>query len=101
MENWYTGTDLKFLIEMSSSGFSMDDDDWSILVRSSGKIVQEIPKTDCVRENDGKWYVFVNASYLKSGELALVAHIRVPDPNFDDDFRDEYEVKVVGKIDKI
>lgn len=86
---------------MNSSGFSMDDDDWSILVRSSGKIVQEIPKGECLREEDGKWYVHVNASYLKNGELALVAHIKVPDPNFDDDFRDEYEVIVVGKINKI
>ena len=101
MDNWYIGTDLKFLIEMNSSGFSMDDDDWSILVRSSSKIVQEIPKGECLRDSDGKWYVHINAGYLKNGELALVAHIKVPDPNFDDGFRDEYEVLVVGKINKI
>lgn len=101
MENWYLGTDLKFHIEMTSTGFSMDDDDWSILVKNANKVIQEIPKSGCLREDDGEWYVHINAEHLKKGDLALVAHIYVPDPNFNDGYRDEIELVKVGKINKL
>lgn len=101
MENWYIGTDLKFEIELTSSGFSMDDDDWTISVKSANKIVQEIPKSDCVKEQDGKWYVFVNAEYLKKGDLELVAHAYVPDEHFNDGYRDEVDKVRVGRMNKV
>lgn len=101
MDNWYIGTDLKFLIEMTSSGFDMDDDNWTILVKSANKIVQEIPKSECLREDDGSWYVHINADVLKKGDLVLVAHIYVPDPNFNDGYRDEIETEKVGRIVKV
>ena len=100
--NWYAGTDLKFLVEMSSTGFNMDTDDWSISVKNANKVVLEIPKSQCVREAaEGKWYVHINADILKPGTLSLVAHIRVPDVNFEDGYRDEYEERSVGTIKKI
>lgn len=99
--NWYAGTDLKFLVEMSSTGFNMDSDDWSVSVKIANKVVSEIHKSECVRESDGKWYVYINADILKPGSLSLVAHIRVPDANFEDGYRDEYEERMVGSIKKL
>ena len=86
---------------MTSTGFSMDDDNWSVSVMCANKIVQVIPKEDCVKEEDNKWYVFINAEYLKKGDLTLVAHIYVPDSNFNDGYRDEVELAKVGKIIKV
>lgn len=101
MDNWYVGEDLKFLVEMTAPGFSMDDDDWSVTVRIGSKDVAEFKKEDCIRDNDGNWYVCIEADILSRGPLTLVGHARIPDMDFDDGIRDEIDAKSMGKIDKI
>lgn len=100
-DKWYIGEDLKFLVEMTATGFSMDDDDWSVTVMISNKPVAEFKKEDCVRGDDQNWYVCVPAEVLKKGPLTLVGHARIPDVDFEDDIRDEIEVKSMGKIEKV
>lgn len=98
MANWYLGTDLKFLVEMTAQGFSMDNNDWEVSVMCGTKTVSTFGKQDCIRDDDGNWYVCIKATLLKKGDLTLVAHALVPDTDFEDDIRNEVDKEKVGKI---
>lgn len=98
---WYLGTDLKFLVEMTASGFSMDDNDWSVTVYIGNKAVKEYDKSECVRDDDGNWYVCIQSDLLKKGDISLVGHARVPDTDFDDNYRDEVDKQLVGRMLKV
>lgn len=100
-EGWYEGSDLKFLVEMTASGFNMDDDHWAVGVQCGTKIVRKYEKEECIRGNDGKWYVCVDRDVLKKGELSLVAYAAVPDTDFEDGFRDEVDKSYMGLIKKV
>lgn len=97
----YEGSDLKFLVEMTSEGFSMDDDEWSVGVQIGSKIVTTIPKEKCIKGEDGKWYVCVNKEFVKKGEFSLIAYAHVPDADFEDGDREEVFKQHMGNIQKV
>ena len=101
METWYLPNDLKFLVEITASGFSMDDNDWRVGVKCGSKIVKTYNKSECVKGEDGNWYVCIEKSILKKGEFALIGYAEVLDPDFEDGIRSEADKVRIGRIESI
>lgn len=101
-ESLYLGTDLKILVKMEAPGFSMEDDEWEVMLKIGGKIVGEYPKAECIKDEEGNYYACVRGSSLKNGALDIVFHALVPDSDFmDDGLRNEYDKQPLATIKKI
>jgi len=85
----YLGTELKYKVTITASGFSMDDDDWSVTI-SRGKISKSFPKSECIHGEDG-WYVCFDTSELGAGQYIATITALVPDDDFPDGFRTEVQ----------
>lgn len=100
----YIGTKKKYLIEILSTGFDMDRDDFTItLVKGKKSVV--IPKSDLIVKSytvtvDGheveknNYYFRVNTFVFGKGVVEAIVTAHVPDTDFPESVRDE-----VGKID--
>lgn len=98
----YEGSDLKFVVELTSDGFDIDRDDWAVGVQVGTKILTTITKSEAIKSpEDGKWYICINKEYVKKGDLSLVAYAKVPDADFDDGVRDEVDKRFIGVIQKV
>ena len=98
-DRYYLGSDLKFKIEITASGFDQATDDYTIdLYCGNKKIVYT--KADIV-EQDGEHYLLVNTSLLKPGTMKLVITAMVPDDTFNSGVRREVEVINIGTIKSI
>lgn len=95
----YAGTDLKFLIDIKSSGFKMDEDDFDIVLTNGRKKV-EFTKDDLVHGDDG-WYLCFNSSELGSGDINIIVYAYVPDSDFDDGIRTEVYKDALCRIEGI
>lgn len=82
---YYVGTDLKFLISIEASGFSMDEDHYSIVLRCGGK---EVPG-DVVEGDNNEHYLIIDSSQFSSGTLKMIVYAEVPDEDFPDGARTE------------
>ena len=115
---------MKFAINLTALGFSMDDDDFSIEV-ASGKtsvigykkkdqqpttdlnvvIFREPPLSDSSDSSDsdteeGTWYAIVDTTTLAIGEMRVIARAFVPDPNANDYVRTEIAIAPLGTLEK-
>lgn len=100
-DQFYMGTDLKVLIEMTAPGFSMDDDDWEVILKSGSKILKTYTKEECVVGEDGKYYICVRSEDMKRGSIDIVFHALVPDEDWDDGIRNETDKQTFARILKI
>ena len=82
---YYVGTDLKFLISIEASGFSMDEDHYSVVLRCGGK---EVPG-DVVEGDNNEHYLIIDSSQFGSGTLKMIVYAEVPDEDFPDGARTE------------
>lgn len=99
---YYLGSDFKALVQMTAPGFDMDLDDWSVSVMIDDRKTHTYKKADCVRANDGKYYVPVSRDYLKkTGTLKLVGNAEIPDTDFPDGIRHESVPITIGKYKKL
>ena len=81
------GTKLKFKVEMTASGFSMDSDLWTVTV-SRGPVSHVYAKTDCVKGLDG-WFVGVDTTEFGAGTYYATLTGYVPDTDFQGGVRPE------------
>lgn len=100
-ESIYTGTDLKILIEMSAPGFSMEDDNWEVIFKSGSRVLKTCPKSECISDDDGKYYALVRATEIRQGKLDIVFHALVPDGDWDDGIRNETDRQALTTVKKI
>lgn len=99
---YYLGSDFKALVILTAPDFDMDLDDWSVSVYIDDKKTHTYKKADCVRDNDGKYYVPVSRDYLKkTGTLKLVGNAEIPDEDFPDGVRHESVPVTIGKYKKL
>ena len=97
MERPYIGTDLKFIIEIESPGFSMSRDEFEVLLEGSeGEIL--VPKRDMVHDANGKWYVCFDTNDLGPGLIRATVTAHVPDDDFVDGIRDEVDKYVIADV---
>lgn len=90
MKKYYIGTELKFALTITSSGFNMDSDPWiAVVTNGSNSIQYGRGKDNTVIDDNGQWYILVNTSELGSGQYYLIVEIDVPDDDFSDGYRHE------------
>ncbi len=85
-ENVLLGTDLKIKVELTCEGFSMDDDDFDLVLRWNGgeKPLQKRESShsdELVRSDEGDWYLCIETEGMK-GLVTLIAKLYVPDNDF-------------------
>lgn len=100
MDNYYVGNDLKFLISITAQGFSMDNDNYSIVLRCGNKEV-EVSKDDIVTDNSGNHYLCIDSKPFGKGTLQMIVYADVPDDDFEDGTRREVEVLNLCKLEKV
>ena len=94
------GEDRKIEVLLSNlpDGVTMDTVDVTFTV-SSGHSFMEFTRDKLCKTADGKYYLPVATSQLGLGDLKLSAHVRIPDTDFADGYRDEYpELDLNAKI---
>lgn len=98
-DRYYLGSDLKFKIEITASGFDQATDDYTVDLYCGNKKVS-YTRADIV-EQEGDYYLLVNTSLLKPGTMKLVITAMVPDDTFTSGVRREVEVKTIGVVKSI
>lgn len=91
----YIGTKLKYIIEIGSSGFSMESDRFTVDIMR-GNNAMHFEKYDMETDDQGNWYVCFDTLALGTGRVTAKVTAYVPDDDYEDGFRVE-----VQKIDLV
>ncbi len=94
------GEDRKIEVLLSNlpDGVTMQNLDITFTVSCGYQSVQ-FDRTHLRTTADGRHYLAVDTSQLGLGDLKLSAHVRIPDTDFADGYRDEYpELDLNAKI---
>lgn len=86
-DNTITGTELKYKVVITATGFSMDTDDWSVTI-SRGTTSHTYEKADCIHGADG-WYVCFDTADYGPGDYYATLTAYVPDTDLPDGLRTE------------
>lgn len=84
----FVGTKLKFAITISSPGFDIGEDDFTVDIRRGAKMLH-FEKEDLVVDENGKYYVCFDTAELGGGIIEAIITAFVPDDDFDDGIRTE------------
>ena len=124
MANYYKGDEIKFSIKLEAPGFSMDDDDFDIEVKSGNTSVKgykdasksqdadvvifretetvqpETPEGEEPQESVtvSTWYAIVDTSTLALSTMRVIATAYIVDANANDGVRKNIAVKTLGKL---
>jgi hypothetical protein len=124
MANYYKGDEIKFAINIEAPGFSMDDDDFDIEVKSGNTSVKGYK--DAAKSQDtavvifkemetvqpetpegmepqdpvtvSKWYAIVDTSTLALSTMRVIATAYIVDANANDGVRKNIAVQTLGKL---
>ena len=84
----YVGTRLKFVVDIVTEGFSMNTDDFKVVIKTT-KTEKVIPKSEMLVTEDEKYLFTVDTLELGTGDYVVSTFAYVPDTDFDDDVRIE------------
>lgn len=89
MDRAFIGTELKFLVDISSEGFDMNADPYEIVLSCSGR-TKKITKDDIIYDEvEDKHYMLVDTADFCPGTLMAKVIAQVPDTDFPDGYRAE------------
>lgn len=91
MEPVIIGTEVKFAVNISAEGFSMEDDDFVISLLKGRNVVKEYSKTDLVLDFDGTYLLCIDTTEVGVGSFDIAVMAKIPDTHFEDGFRTEIE----------
>ena len=95
----YIGSEAKYLVTLSSPGFSMADDQFEIILkRGSNELT--FAKSDLVLRN-GNYYLCFDTTELGIGDVVAIVKAHVPDADFPDGFRTEVFKVELTKIRRV
>lgn len=108
MATFFKGTEIKFAIELTAEGFSMDDNNFDIQVATAGSSISG-SKTGTATTGQGSqevsifkdgdtWYAVADTSSLKKGDLRVIATAHIPDNSVNDNMRNEIAVATLGNL---
>lgn len=100
IEQVFIGTELKYLVEITATGFSMEDDDFHIVV-SVGNKKATYNKTDLLVDEEDNYYLAIDTSLFKKGDLYATLYAYVPDDDFPDGLRTEVNVQKLTTLKQI
>lgn len=87
-EQVFVGTKLKFAIAISSPGFDINEDDFTVDIRRGAKLIH-FEKEDLVVDENNQYYVCFDTAELGGGIIEAIITAFVPDDDFDDGIRTE------------
>ena len=90
----YQGTELKFILDIQSEGFSMADDDFKVVIKNTKKSVT-IPKADMILDENENYLFTVDTGFMGTGEYWITTIAYVPDDDFDDGLRTEVQKQLL------
>lgn len=82
----WSGSGLKYAVNMDCDGFDMDEDDWKITVVRGAKTIEFTPE-NAVQGEDGQWYICIDTSLLSPGDAFIIFDAFIPDEDFEDGIR--------------
>lgn len=123
METYIKGEEIKVAINLEAPGFSMDNDDFIIEVKS-GKVIitgyknpPEGSSTDVIifketetvpPEEEGgeettinKWYAIIDTKSLPAGTLVMIATAKILDTHANDGVRDSIATTQLCKLSEV
>ncbi len=86
----FLGTEKKYLIDIESTGFEMDRDDFEVVIKRGSNTIT-FTKENMVKDEEDNWYVSFNTSQLGAGVASMIVTAHVPDSDFPDGIRDEVD----------
>lgn len=124
MANYYKGDEIKFAINIEAPGFSMDDDDFDIEVKSGNTSVKGYKDASKSQDTDvvifketetvqpetpegeepaepvtvNTWYAIVDTSNLAISSMRVIATAYIVDANANDGVRKNIAVQTLGKL---
>ena len=124
MANYYKGDEIKFAINLEAPGFSMDDDDFDIEVKSGTTSVKGYKNSESQTSTDivifkettttqpeteegeepaepvtvNTWYAIVDTSTLALNEMRVIATAYIVDANANDGVRKNIAVQKLGRL---
>jgi len=97
----FNTADRKYLLEINATGFSMDADDFDVLLKRGNKTLllhkEDLPKEPyTVVENNisierNHYYVCFATDYFGPGDITVVVTAYVPDLHFESGYRREVD----------
>ena len=88
----YLGTELKFALSIESEGFSMETDDFKVVVKSTKKKKEiVITKEEMLIDENEKYLFLIDTEELGIGEYWIYVYAYVPDEDFPDGIRTEVQ----------
>ena len=84
------GTEKKYVIDIKSTGFDMEEDDFDVEIRR-GDVSLRINKSDMIKDFEGNFYLTFNTADLGVGYATIIVTAHVPDADFLDGIRDEVD----------
>ena len=90
MEQAILDSEVKFAIEATAEGFSMEDDDFVVYILKGRNIVKEYSKTDLVHEGEA-FLLCIDTAEIGVGSFDVALKAYVPDNHFEDGYRTEIE----------
>lgn len=88
----WDGEDLKFKITLEANGFSMENDNYRLMLKRGSKKL-EVEDYEIVKDGED-YFLCLKADRLQQigiGEVFLVAYADVPDAHFQDGIRTEID----------
>lgn len=93
-KTFYKGTELKFKVTLECPGFSMEEDDFELVI-VSGKTTMELKKEDLAvvgEEGNKEYYAYVETDEFPTGNVKVIARVFVPDSEASEGIRQEIAV---------
>lgn len=95
-EKYFIGSDLKFKVEITASGFNQNTDEYTIDI-CCGNRELHFTNEDVITEG-GSHYLLINTDLLRPGIMKMVVTAKVPDHMSTSGKRREVDVKNIGTI---
>lgn len=93
----YVGTKLKYTVDIQSEGFSMADDDFAVVIKTT-RNEKTITKAD-MKITAGEEYLFtIDTDELGTGDYTIYTIAYVPDEDFDDGKRKEVTKQILCTV---
>ena len=84
------GAELKYKIEIIAGGFSMEEDNFEVVLKCGSK-KRTITKDQMVNDEQGNFYIVVDTNGFKPGDLFAFTYAYVPDHDCPDGLRTEVD----------
>lgn len=96
----FIGTELKFKVDIEAEGFSMDNDDFNIVIQRRN-VKKTFNKEDLVNDGEGNYYVCFDTAEFGVGTISAIVTAYVPDTDFPDGLRTEVYAMDLVNIRKV